>query len=345
MSTVVSILIAVLMFGVLIFIHELGHFATAKWAGVRVNEFALGMGPVLFRVQKGETQYAIRLFPIGGFVALEGDDEESDDPHAFGRAKLYKRVIIMVAGAAMNLLLGLILVLFLSTQLDLFGTTVIHSFQEGAVSNQWIEPGDKILKMNEHRVYTSNDLMYEMMRDRDGIMDIEVQRGENKLVLKNVQFKMEEIDGVSFIYRDFMAYGVKPTFVSTVQHTLNWTASIVKQVWGSLADLATGRFKFRHMSGPIGITQQIGEVTASGNKISLVYMMAMITINLGVFNLLPLPALDGGRLFFLLIEAIRRKPLNPKYEGLVHATGFMLLIGLMIVVTFSDIRKLFTGGV
>jgi len=344
MSVVISILIAVLMFGLLIFIHELGHFAAAKWAGVRVNEFAIGMGPVIFRKQKGDTQYAIRLFPIGGFVAMEGDDKESEDPHAFGRAKLYKRVIIMVAGAAMNLVLGLILVFFLSTQLQLFGTTTIHSFEENAVSNQWIEPGDKILRMNGHRVYTSNDLFYEMMRDRDGIMDVEVQRNETKLVLKDVQFKMEDISGVNFIYRDFIPYGMRPTLKNTVNHTFNWTASIIKQVWGSLVDLVTGRFKLNHMSGPIGITQQIGEVAATKDKSNLVYMMAMITINLGVFNLLPLPALDGGRLFFLLIEAIRRKPINPKYEGYVHAAGFMLLIGLMIVISFSDIYKLFTGG-
>ena len=345
MSVVVSILIAILMFGILIFVHELGHFAAAKWAGVRVNEFAIGMGPVILKKQKGDTQYSLRLFPMGGFVAMEGDDEESSDPHAFGRTKIYKRFVIMVAGAAMNLALGLVLVFILSNQLELFGTTIIHSFEEGATSSQWIEPGDKILRMNERRVYTSNDLFYEMMRDRDGIMDIEVQRGGDKLVLKDVQFKMEEISGVSFIYRDFRAYGVSPTFTGTIKHTFNWTASIIKQVWGSLVDLCTGRFKLNHMSGPIGITQQIGEVTATGDSLNLIYMMAMITINLGVFNLLPLPALDGGKLLFLLLEVIRRKPLNAKYEGYVHAAGFALLIGLMILVTFSDIRKLFTGGI
>jgi regulator of sigma E protease len=353
MGTVGSILIAVLMFGLLVFVHELGHFLAAKWAGVRVNEFALGMGPALLRFDRGETRYAIRLFPIGGFVALDGDNElasgglaaleggESTDPKAFGNAKLYKRVIIMAAGAAMNLALGLVLVFYLSTQQNLFGTTVIANFEENAATSRWLQEGDELLRMNNHRVNTSNDMIYELTRDRDGIMDIEVLRGGERLLLRDVAFGMEETDGVSIIHLDFKVLGVQPSLPSTLRHTGNWTVSIVKQVWGSLVDLLTGRFGFHQMSGPVGITQQIGEVTASRNWDNLILFVAFITVNLGVFNLLPIPALDGGRLLFLLVELIRRKPVNPKYEGYVHAAGFVLLIGMMIAVTFNDIVKLF----
>jgi regulator of sigma E protease len=295
----------------------------------------------LLRFQRGETQYALRLFPIGGFVAMEGENEDSSDTRAFCNAKLWKRFVITTAGAIMNIALGLVLVFYLTTQMNLFGTTQISKFAENAVTSQWLQAEDTILRVNGHKVKTSNDLTYEFLRDRDGMMEMECARGGQRLTLPEVQFAMQDIDGVRIIHLDFSIYGAPPTPMGTVRYTLNWTASIVKQVWGSLVDLLTGRFGFSQMSGPVGITKQIGEVAAARNWDSLIMMMAFITINLGVFNLLPVPALDGGRLLFLLIELVRRKPVDPKYEGYVHAAGFMLLIGLMIAVTFKDILKIF----
>lgn len=339
-----QILVAVLVFGILIFVHELGHFATAKWSGIKVNEFAMGMGPAIWKKQKGETLYALRAFPIGGFCALEGDDQESQDPRAFGGAPLYKRMLTMLAGSFMNLLLGLIILVILSTQQPLISTTIVNSFGKNAVSNQWLKEGDEILRINNHRVRSSNDIGYEMMRDRDGVMNIEVLRQTGgkaeKVLLEGVAFKMETVqDDIQIIARDFSILGVKPTFWGVVSNSFNWTNSTIKLVWGGFVDLITGRFGFNQLSGPVGVTSAIGEAAKFGWE-NLIYMMAVITINLGVFNLLPLPALDGGRMVFLLIEAVRRKPVNPKYEGIVHGVGFMLLIALMVAVTVNDVAKL-----
>ena len=337
-----NILVAVLVFGFLIFIHELGHFSACKAVGVQVNEFAIGMGPALLQKQKGETTYSLRLFPFGGFVAMEGEDEESNNLRAFNNAKLGGRILILSAGALMNLLLGFVLVCILTSQLPLLGITQVASFAEDAVSSQWLRQEDTILRMNGHRVRSANDVDYELMRDRDGRMDIEVSRGGEAILLTGVQFALEDIgDGTYMIYRDFNYYGVLPTFATAAGYAVNWSVSLAKSVWGSLMDLIGGRFGLNQLSGPVGVTKQIGEVSSSGNWMSLILLVALISINLGVMNLLPLPALDGGRLLFLLIELFRRKPVPAKYEGWVHTMGFVLLMGFMLVVTFKDIWALF----
>lgn len=339
-----QILLALLIFSVLIFVHEFGHFSAAKWSKIKVNEFAIGMGPTLWKRQKGETAYTLRLFPMGGFCALEGDDEESEDDRAFGRAPLHKRMVTMLAGSFMNLILGLLLLGILSASLQSLGTTTIYGFYEGAVTDQWLKPGDKIIRMNNHRVRTDNDVSYELMRDRDGIMDVAVERptadgGTETVLLTSVGFSMTSLEGTSFIIQDFRLQRVEPTFWGIVRNSFNWTASTIKEVWGGFADLITGRYGFNQISGPVGVTSAIGQVAKFGWK-NLLWMVAFITVNLGVFNLLPLPALDGGRLVFLILEAVRRKPVNPRYEGLVHGIGFLLLVGLMIVVTINDVAKI-----
>lgn len=343
-SNLPQIIIAFLVFGLLIFFHELGHFLTAKWAKIKVNEFAMGMGPTIWNRKKGETVYALRLFPIGGFCALEGDDEESGDERAFGKAPLYKRMIVIMAGSVMNLLLGLLILGLLSSRQTL-GTTTIAEFGEGAVTNQWLQVGDSIRRINNHRVRTDNDMIYEFSRDRDGVMDIEVSRPKpdgtaENVLLKSVAFKMETLpEGVQMITLDFKVKGVRPTFWSATTNAFNWTGSLIRQVWGGFADLITGRYGFNALSGPVGVTTAIGQAARFGWK-SLFVLVAFITVNLGVFNLLPLPALDGGRMMFLLIESVRRKPVNPRYEGLVHGIGMLLLIGLMILVTVNDVAKM-----
>lgn len=353
-----QIIIALLVFGVLIFVHELGHFMAAKWSNIKVNEFAMGMGPVLWKRQRGETVYALRLFPMGGFCAMEGDDEESEDLRSFGRAPLPKRMLVMIAGSAMNLLLGLLILGILSAKQPLIGTTTVARFGEAAVTNQWLQVGDNIKKINNHRVRTSNDIIYEFSRDRDGVMDILVVRPvaggkTEEVLLKDVAFSMEKLpDDVQMLNIDFNLAGVTPTFGKVVLNTFNWTGSIIKQVWGSFSDLITGRYGVNQLSGFVGLTKVIGEAAKQATEKTpeglineaavnnLLMLVAFITVNLGVFNLLPLPALDGGRLIFLLIEVVRRKPVNPRYEGIVHGIGFMLLIGLMIFVTFNDVAKI-----
>lgn len=335
-----TIVIAIVVFSALIFVHELGHFLACKWAGITVNEFALGMGPVLISRTKGDTTYSLRAFPIGGFCAMEGEDEESENEGAFGRAPLHKRILVIIAGSLMNLLLGLALLGILSSQLPVFGSTVVADFKEGATSSAHLVPGDKITKINGHRVRTLNDIDYEFSRERDGLMEMQVVRDGETVTLPDVQFQMRDIEGIKIINMDFRVHRIEKTPMGVVTNTFNWTLSLIKQVWGSFIDLITGRYGVTQLSGPVGVTTAIGQASSMGWQ-SLLLLVSIITLNLGVFNLLPVPALDGGRLIFLLIELVRRKPIDQRYEGLVHMVGFMLLIALMLFVTVNDVLKLF----
>lgn len=345
-----TIAVALLFFGVIIMIHECGHFICAKLCGVRVNQFALGMGPAIFKRQKGDTQYAIRLFPIGGFVAMEGEDGQSDDERAFHKKPVWQKIVIVVAGAVMNLLLGFILmILLLSTSTELIGTNTVKEFYPDAVSAQYgLKEGDRFVKIDGHRVWSEKDLSFLMTRSRDGVFNFTVERDGEFVELENVHFATEEYEGVTLIQYDFIIIGEEPTVGLVLKNAVTQSASIVRMVWLSLFDLVTGRYGMAALSGPVGTMDIIADVTAeaasSGNLENLLTIMAFITINVGVANLLPLPALDGGRLLFLLIEAVRRKPVNPKYEGYVHAAGLALLLILMVVVTFNDILRIARGG-
>ena len=339
-NTVSTIVISVLVFGALIFIHELGHFLAAKWAGIRVNEFSLGMGPVIFQRQKGETAYSLRAFPVGGFVSMEGEDDGSNDERAFCNKSVGKRLLVISAGAIMNLLLGFLLMIILVCMGNAVGTTRISQFGEGAVSSQWLQVDDEIVSVNGHRVRTPNDISYEFMNEDDGILDMEIIRDGAKVNLSGVTFDMQDIgDGLKAIRIDFKVYGVQKTIWNVPPYAFNWSVSIMKQVWSSLVKMVTGQFTLNQLSGPVGVASTIGEAASMGLD-STILIIAFITINLGVFNLLPFPALDGGRLLFLLIEMIRHKPIKPEYEGYVNTAGLLILLGLMAMVTFNDVIKL-----
>lgn len=315
----------------------------AKLFKVKVNEFSLGMGPKLFSKQKGETLYALRAFPIGGFVSMEGEDEESDDKNSFGSKKPWQKAGVIVAGAFMNLLFGYIVMIVLTIMSGRVGTTTVAMFNEGAVSNNYLRVNDRIVSVNGSKVKTPNDITFEFLRDKDGIIDLEVIRNDEKIKLPPIQFQMEEIeDGVNAINLDFKVYSKELTPLGVFGYSFNWAVTIVKQVWVSLIDLLTGRFGFNQLSGPVGVAAAIGEASTMGID-SLLLMVAFITINLGVFNLLPFPALDGGKLVFILIEAIRGKPIPAQYEGYIHTAGLILLLGLVVFVTFNDVIKLIGG--
>ena len=341
------ILMAILFFGLIIGIHEFCHFISAKIFGVRVHEFALGMGPAIFKKKKGETQYALRLFPIGGYVNMEGEDEESDDEGAFCKKKWWQKLIIVAAGAIMNLILGFIFVAILTCMDDLVGTTQIHSFHENATSVQYgLEAGDTIKKINGTNIYSSRDISYALQRDEDGIYDFVVSRNGEKIELKDVHFETKPADnGHNIIIFDFIIVGVEKNPLNVITTAFLDTVSTARLVWLTLFDLITGHYGLNDLSGPVGTVSIIAETTsqavASGTGFDMIiYIMALISINVGVFNLLPIPALDGGRLFFILIEAIRRKPIPAKYEGYIHAVGMALLLLLMVVITFNDIKNL-----
>ena len=277
---------------------------------------------------------------------MEGEDENSTDERAFNNKPLLQRILIVAAGAIMNLILGVIIMaVLLSTTKDLIGTNTIHSFYDGATSvNYGLQAGDKIVKIDGHRVFSERDLSFLMGRSQDGVIDFTVERNGEKVDLNDVKFQTTEQNGVTLITYDFIIVGEKPTFKNVVKNSFTQSASIARLVWLSLFDIVTGRYGASELAGPVGTVDIIADVTAAAatdrNMDNLLFIMALITINLGVANLLPLPALDGGRLFFLIIEAIRRKPINPKYEGYVHAAGLALLMLLMVFVTYNDIVRI-----
>ena len=341
------ILMAILFFGVIIGLHELGHFLSAKLFGVKVNEFSLGMGPAIFKKQKGETKYALRLLPIGGYVSMEGEDDASDDERAFCNKKWWKKFIIVVAGAVMNLILGFIFVIILTSMDKLIGTTQIHSFYENATSAQYgLEAGDTIKEINGTNIYSSRDISYALQRDEDGIYDFTVERNGIKVEIPDVHFETKPGEnGHNTIVFDFVIVGIEKTPLNVLSTALLDTVSTARLVWLTLFDLVTGHYGLNDISGPVGTVSIIAETTsqavATGAGFdTVIYLMALISINIGVFNLLPIPALDGGRLFFIIIEAIRKKPIPAKYEGYIHAAGFALLLLLMVIITFNDIKNL-----
>ncbi len=373
---ILKILAALLVLSLLILVHEFGHFIAAKLMGVRVNEFALGMGPKLLKFCKGETLYSIRAFPIGGFCAMEGEDEGAPTPEAIGgnggaavadpmrsfaHKSVWRRIVIVVAGAVMNLILGYVLLLCYYGFLQqpqaesgkvLFSTTTIARLEESASAYQsGLRPGDTIRSVNGRRVLMDSDLAMEMQNDADGILQMVVRREVDgkmtDVTLDAVTFEMatDEESGRQYLVYDFVVLGVERTFGNTFVQAAKQEVSVATVVWRSLIDMLQGRYGLNDLSGPIGTVDIIADAVGSVNTLqglqTLVMLMVMITVNLGVFNLLPLPALDGGRLIFLIWEGVTRKPVPPKYEGVVHLIGLVLLLGLMLVISYSDITRLF----
>ena len=331
---------AVLIFILLIIIHEFGHFIAAKALGVRVNEFAVGFGPKLFSKKFGETVYKANLIPLGGYCAMEGEDSSSNDPRAFCNKAAWRRFIIVIMGAVFNLLLGFVLISAVLAPEKRFATTVIADFSENAVSQQYgLKKDDRILYVDGRRIFTTYDLSYSFTNVKNGEVDITVLRDGKKTELQDVKFDTDEEDGISYIKVDFIVYGKNKTFFSFISEVVSTGVSYCAVIWRSLIDLISGKYGISAVSGPVGVTAAIGNVAKQSLK-NILPIAALITINLGIFNLLPLPALDGGRLLFILIEMITRKKVPEKYEAAVHTAGFILLIAFMLLITAKDIWSL-----
>lgn len=342
-NILLTILAAVVTFGLIIFVHEFGHFFTAKLSGVKVNEFALGMGPTILKKKKGDTTYALRAIPIGGFCAMEGEDEDSDSEGAFGKAPLFNRILIIIAGAVMNILLGLIIIAILISTDSAITSKKVSSFYENAQTQQsGLMVGDEFYSINGRRLFVADDIIYEMYRAKDGIADVTVIRDGEKITLEDFAFGtyVDEASGSNMITIDFTVYPIEKTLGNVVKETFRETGSTIRLIFVSVIDLITGNTALNELSGPVGIITVISEATTYGIR-SLLNLMSFITINLGVFNLLPLPALDGGRLVFLVIEGVIGKKINPKFEAVVHVVGFALLLILMLFVTYNDVTRLF----
>lgn len=341
MSFIVQALASIFVFSSVIFIHELGHFIVAKMSGITVNEFSLGMGPRLFGFTKGETDYSLRMLPIGGFVAMEGEDEESDNEGSFSKAPVQNRIAVVVAGAVMNLILGFVVLVFLTSQQDAITSRTVSMFHENAMTQQTgLQVDDEIIAVNGRRCYIANDIIYEFARTQNGTADFTVRRGGEIVQLEDVTFETyEDENGIKQLVIDFYVYPEEKTVVTVIDEAVKWTMSLARTVFLSLVDLITGNVAINQMSGPVGIVTVISEAASIGFE-QVMLILALITINLGVFNLVPFPALDGGRLLFLLIELVRGKPIKQKYEIWVNTAGMGILLAFMAFVTFSDITKL-----
>ena len=441
LTTAGLIAIGVLLFELIILFHEGGHFIAAKLSKVKVNEFSLGMGPKLFSFTKGETTYSLRLLPIGGFCAMEGEDEDSENPRAFNNAKTFKRMIIIVAGAVMNILLGLILMFVTLLPSEGFMTNNITQFPTCSYSSvSGIEEGDKIVSVNGYKINNSMDLSYalaklkvqyvdgdslqiykqdciyevfKLMKDTDNLSklntedlnavyhilynsideiqiaktktaaedifidtfaqvnsyydtevlmvpaiavqetrpryraDLVVERNGDKITLNDVDFYTDESTSEPQMHLDFYVEGKDKTFFTLLGETGSQTVSMVRMVGDSLVGLVKGEFGFNDVSGPIGAASATVEVAQQGLEksfgdavLNIVFVMTVITVNLGIVNMLPFPALDGGRFVFLLIEAIFRKPIPRKVEAIVNAFGLALLLLFILVISFKDVWML-----
>ena len=333
--------------------HELGHFLTAKLFGVRVNEFSICMGPAIFQKKIGETNYALRCIPIGGYCAMEGEDEKSDDPRAFTSAKPWKRAVILVAGSAMNFFTGLLILLVMFASVRTVTTGQISGFMPGCEleAEDGLQVGDEILSIDGHRVYQYSDIAMLLDRNSTERYDLVIKREGGKLSLNDFAMKKRvyEENGTT-VYRCGLQFGVaEMTPALMIRNAWCSALDFARLVWLGLSDLVSGFVDMDDMSGPVGIVSVIaetGKTSESGGEaaLNISYLAAFIAVNLAVMNLLPIPALDGGRVFFLVVtavmEKILRKRIDPKYEGYIHAVGMILLLMFIAFITLKDIWKL-----
>ena len=359
MNTALTVISSILVFGFLIFIHEFGHYIFARIFNVKIDEFSIGMGPRLFWYDSKKTgiKYSVAMLPIGGFVSMPGENGENDEyadiPNTFGKKPAWQRFIITAAGAAINIIVGFIFMIILMSVTKINndpayvgGDTTVREFHDKveyeysvSSSESGLQVGDEIIAVGKKRVRILDELSYEIMRQGNKPVDVTVVRNGEVKVLPDVVFPMSEMQDQTFGLMDFKVSKVEKTFGTVMKYSWFNGTLIIRMVWESLFDLITGRYTFAAVSGPVGISSAIGDAAAAGFA-SLLYITVLISINLGVMNLLPIPALDGGRLLPLLIEMVTRKKLPPKVEGIINATGLILLLGLSLVVMIKDVIQL-----
>lgn len=349
-----TIVFAILLFSLLIFVHELGHFIAAKLSGVQVNEFSMFMGPALVKWQRGETLYSVRCIPIGGYCAMEGEDEDTDNPHSFQKAAWWKRLIILVAGAATNFVVGFLLLAITFAPAQQINVPVIEGVTEGCtvVSEAGLHVGDRILEVDGEKIYMSSDFSMILSLNPGDVHDVVVERNGQKVELNDFYMQKHLFPGEES-ERYGLNFGSEPlTFGGKIKYTWLETINVVRTVRLSLQMLLTGKAGIKDMTGPVGIVQIMSQTAAASKTymaaiINLLYFGGFIAINLAVMNMLPIPALDGGRVVGLLlttaIEAVIHRKIDSKYEGYIHGVGMILLLGLMAVVMFKDIFTIFKG--
>ena len=367
MSVFITFAAALLIFGAVIAIHEFGHFAMAKLCGVQVNEFSIGMGPALIKTYRKGTQYTLRLLPVGGFVALEGEESPESTQAEGGNedaapaippevlaqrtgkplneAAVWQRMLVMAAGAVMNFVLGfVVLLLLISLRSEPITSKVIYAVEDNALCGQTgLQAGDEIVAVNGRHCFVANDMLYELMRTESYRAAFTVRRDGKLVELPDVQFDTwQDAQGQTHMTLGFTVYGLKKTPKNVLKEAANSVIYYGRIIYTSLADLLRGRESINDLSGPVGIVTAIGQAASYGWE-DVFELLALITINLGVLNLLPFPALDGGKIVFLLVEAVTGHAVPEKIQGSLTVAAFALLFGLMLFATYNDIVRLVTG--
>lgn len=342
-----TIIGAILIFSIIIFVHELGHFIAAKAFGVNVIEFAVGMGPAIWKKQGKETLYSIRAIPMGGFCKMEGEDEDTGTDRAFSSKKPLPKIVILVAGATMNILLGFVLVTSITAvsavQAGGISSTVVDSVDSASSAAAFLKPGDKIVKVNDSTVHIKRDISFALSDvSADTECSVEYIREGKKFSDSFTPMEITYEDGSVGHIIGFNVQAKKASFLNIVHEGFFQTIWMVKLVFVSLGMLFNGGASVSDMSGPVGVVSAMNTAAQSG-FLNFLFFAGFLTVNIGVMNLLPLPALDGGRTVFALFELIFKKPVPPEKEGVVHFIGFALLIALMIFVTWNDIVRLIRG--
>ena len=339
MKNALTVILAVFIFGALILIHELGHYIFARIFRVGIKEFSIGMGPKIFSKKSKKTgiSYSLRLFPIGGYVAMIGEDGGCEEDGALCSKPKWQRAIVLAAGSAMNIVLGFILMISYVISAPAIGSTTVAGFSEGALSQQsGLMVDDEIISVAGHRVHLLYDLSYAISDYGQNPVDITVLRNGEKITLEKVSFPVTEEKGIRFGEQDFLVKRVEKNVKNILYCSYHQSVATLKMIYSSLGDLITGRYGLEAVSGPVGMTTAIGEVANTG-VVNLLLFVAMITVNLGIFNLIPFPALDGGRILFLIIEAIRKKPVKPEIEGAINFAGLALLLFFSVFIAIKDV--------
>lgn len=349
-----SIIFAILIFSFLIFIHEFGHFITAKLSGVQVNEFAVFMGPAIWKKQKGETLYSIRCIPIGGYCAMEGEDADTDNPRSFQKAAWWKRLIILVAGSGMNFIAGLLIMVIVFLPAKQFITPTVSDIEQGSLVGgaNGFQVGDTLLEMDGEKIYVQSDFSTILSLNPGDVHDIVVLRDGNKVYLDNFEMKKTVFPGEEAPRYGFAFTVEDATFGSKLDYAWKNVLNAGRIVRLSLQMLFSGEASMSDMTGPVGIVGQMNDMAEASATwvdavLNMLFFGGFIAINLAIMNLLPIPALDGGRVVALLLTTlivkITGKPVNPKIEGYIHGAGMILLLLLMAVIMFKDIFTIFKG--
>ena len=336
-----AILITLIGFGIMIFLHEMGHFIAAKYFKVLVHEFSIGMGPKIFSFGKGETKYSLRLLPIGGYVKLEGENEleENDNPRSFSNLAPFKRIVILISGAAMNILLGFIIFTIINLKIGITPAIVKDIPAEYKNKQVVLQIGDEIQKLNKTNINTFDDVSLFMSRYNKDTINITIKRDGETVKLNDVKlFDTQYGKKMGIVFQ-----AEKASFLESAEYAVYDTIYISKAVVFAVSDLITGKANVNSLSGPVEIVSTVNQVASADNKypiLNVFLLFAMITVNLGIFNLLPFPALDGGSIIFALYELVFRKKVKSEIVGYASIIGFVLLMLLAVYVTVGDILAL-----